>query len=93
MSSRQPPISMARVMELFVIVNALAGIATFLGVRFVWRRSKDVTKRGFDVIHDRKQEDEEWTQEPIGTDSDPSALPASSQSPLESSSRPSSLRR
>lgn len=49
---------MARVMELFVIVNALAGIATFLGVRFVWRRSRDVTKRGFDVIHDKKEDQE-----------------------------------
>lgn len=47
---------MARVMELFVIVNALAGIATFVGV--AWRRSKDKTKRGFDIITNRGEEDE-----------------------------------
>lgn len=47
---------MARIMELFVIVNAMAGVATFLGVRFVWRRSKDKAKRGLDIIHTDKEE-------------------------------------
>lgn len=58
---------MARIIELFVLANAALGILTFLGVRFVWRRSKDATKRGFEIIHDTKEEDEEW--QPGGTDS------------------------
>jgi hypothetical protein len=53
---------MARIAELFVIVNALAGIATFLGVRFIWRRSKDKAKRGLDIVRvDRELEDDEWS--------------------------------
>lgn len=40
---------MTRIMEIFVIANALAGIATYLGVRFVVRRSKDATKRGLGI--------------------------------------------
>ena len=32
---------MARIMELFVIANAVCGIAAFLGVRMVVRRSRD----------------------------------------------------
>lgn len=81
-------------MELFVIVNALAGIATFLGVRFVWRRSKDVTKRGFDVIHDRKEEElEEWTSSdpqslPSGTENSPGSQEQFSQPERSLSSRP-----
>lgn len=50
---------MARIMELFVIVNAACGIAAFLGVRFLFRRSKDKAKRGFDII--RGDEEEELT--------------------------------
>jgi hypothetical protein len=46
-------------MEIFVIVNALCGIAAFLGVRFIYRRSKEATKRGFDVI--TKGDDDELT--------------------------------
>lgn len=41
---------MARVMELFVIINAMCGIAAFLGVRLVIRRSRDAAKRGIDII-------------------------------------------
>lgn len=40
-----------RIVEIFTLVSALAGIATFLGVRVAWRRSKDAAKRGFDIIH------------------------------------------
>lgn len=64
---------MARVMELFVIVNALAGIATFLGLRFVWRRSRDATKRGFDVIHDKNEEEIEPWDKPSEIESTTSA--------------------
>jgi len=49
---------MARVMELFVIANAVCGIAAFVGVRFIFRRSKDVARRGFDIVHrDEEEED------------------------------------
>lgn len=75
---------MARVMELFVIVNALAGIATFLGLRFVWHRSKDATKRGFDVItRDDPEEVEQW--ETSEQNSIASAGEEQSSSPRESS--------
>jgi len=47
---------MARLIELLVIVNGVAGIATFLGVRFIWRRSKSASKRGFQIIHADKEE-------------------------------------
>lgn len=50
---------MARIVELFVMANALAGIAAFMGVRFIWRRSKDKAKRGFEIIH-MDREDDEW---------------------------------
>lgn len=46
---------MARIIELFVLANALAGIATFLGVRFAWRYSKNKAKRGFQVINADKE--------------------------------------
>lgn len=50
---------MVRILELFMVANAVAGIATFLGIRFAWRRSRDKAKRGFDIIHmDRAEEDE-----------------------------------
>lgn len=39
-----------RLVEIFVAVNALCGIAAFLGLRVVFRRSRDATKRGFDII-------------------------------------------
>lgn len=48
--------AMTRIIELFVLVNALAGIATFLGVRFAWRYSKHKAKRGFQVINVDKEE-------------------------------------
>ena len=47
---------MARFLELLVLVNGVAGIATFLGVRFVWRRSKNKAKRGFQIIHSDREE-------------------------------------
>ena len=47
---------MARFLELLVLVNGIAGIATFLGVRFVWRRSKNKAKRGFQIIHSDREE-------------------------------------
>lgn len=51
---------MVRILELFMLANAAAGIATFFGLRFVWRRSKDKAKRGFDIIQmDRADELEE----------------------------------
>lgn len=46
---------MARLIEVFVLVNALAGIATFLGVRFAWRFSKNKAKRGFEIINVDKE--------------------------------------
>lgn len=46
-----------RLVEIFVAVNALCGIAAFLGLRVVYKRSKDATKRGFDII--RGGDDEE----------------------------------
>lgn len=52
---------MARIAEIFVIVNAVAGIAAFMGVRFIWRRSKDKAKRGFEIINmDKPGLEEEW---------------------------------
>jgi len=54
---------MARIAEIFVIVNALAGIAAFMGVRFIWRRSKDKAKRGFEIINvDKNELEEEWDE-------------------------------
>lgn len=52
---------MTRFVEIFVAVNALCGIAAFLGLRVVFRRSKDATKRGFDII--RGGNDEELNHE------------------------------
>jgi hypothetical protein len=52
---------MARIAEIFVIANALAGIATYMGVRLIWRRSKNKAKRGFDIIRvDKDELEEEW---------------------------------
>lgn len=41
---------MARVMELFVIVNAACGIAVFLGVRSVKRRAQDAVRSAADKV-------------------------------------------
>jgi hypothetical protein len=48
---------MARIMELFVIVNAACGIAAFLGVRMVIRRSRDAAKRGIDIVRGEDEVD------------------------------------
>lgn len=48
---------MARVMELFVIANAICGIAAYLGVRLVIRRSKDAAKRSIDIVRRNDEED------------------------------------
>lgn len=47
---------MARLVEIFVLANAAMGIATFLGVRFVWRYSKNKAKRGFEIVNTDKEE-------------------------------------
>ena len=46
-----------RLVEIFVAVNALCGIAAFLGMRVVYHRSKDATKRGFDIITGGKDDE------------------------------------
>lgn len=53
---------MARFVEVFVAVNALCGIAAFLGLRVVFRRSKDATKRGFDIIRGGDEDDLEHSE-------------------------------
>lgn len=51
-----------RLVEIFVAVNALCGIAAFLGLRIVYRRSKDATKRGFDIIRGGDDEEPEHSE-------------------------------
>ena len=47
---------MARVVELLVGLNALMGIATFLGLRFVFNRGRDKASGGLDRITGRTKQ-------------------------------------
>ena len=47
---------MTRVVELLVALNALGGIATFLGIRFVVRRGRDKAAEGVDRLTGRDKQ-------------------------------------
>lgn len=67
---------MARIAEIFVIANAIAGIATYMGVRFIWRRSKDKAKRGFEIINmDKQGLEDEWDDSNNGGTTSTKKLP------------------
>ena len=47
---------MGRVIEILIGLNALGGIATFLGIRYAGRKARD-------RVLGREKEEEQWTSE------------------------------